>query len=748
MDQQLGRGAMGAVFQATHLGTMRTVAVKVVVPNLADEAEFVQRFKREAEAAGRLRHPNVINVTDFGITQFQNGDLAYMVMEYLDGQTLTAYLKSDPRPPLSFIVDVVDQIALALDAAHASGIVHRDLKPSNIWLEPNRRGGYNVKVLDFGIAKVSGGAGGPGTSAGAGDETVMMMATRSRTASREPELPTLMRTPSLLRTTVGTLLGTPAYMAPEQCQGTEVDYRADIYSLATIVYEMLCGRLPFQAEDFTQLVEMQMHESPQEPHERDATVPGDLSQAVMCGLARDPAARPKSAGAFATRLRGVVDGEMTPIRQAKDMFHTNTNCFLPPLLACIGLVAVCLTAVWFLVHALFGAKPADAPVASGLLAVMFFGLVVFGSRLYEAACYRILKDASDSGQFQPRTGAAVAAVMRGLAQLGSTQLVSLLDWSPRSFRDDQLWAVVWAAEGRSGREALRRSRELCRELSPGALRALAVRLYATAAIGVTLFPAIFALTGGSAMLHVVWREELAGAGIGLFGLLYPLLFMIFNVNYGPAKTLLYWSALGSRGEAGNQTLPAATREDKRSRARQLRPSTVLWAALPLFMLAAIFYKLGTGDRGAQLQAASDDGRRSAVLQALNSGLPADYRLEDGETALFGAVRGGDAQLAEALLTRGANANARSHSGDTPLRMAAVYGRSDLAALLLEHGADPNAANDDGRTPLVEASMRGNLAMVRLLLAHGADRRKADAQNKTALVYAQEEDYPDVAAVLR
>src|SRR5580704_2652831 len=155
IDQQLGRGAMGAVFQATHIGTMRTVALKVIVSKLAAEAEFTQRFKREAEAAGRLHHPNLVNVTDFGVTRVENGELAYMVMEYLDWQPLPPYLKSEPRPSFNFILDVVDQTALALDAAHRAGIVHRDLKPSNIWLEPNHRGGYNIKVLDFGIAKVS-----------------------------------------------------------------------------------------------------------------------------------------------------------------------------------------------------------------------------------------------------------------------------------------------------------------------------------------------------------------------------------------------------------------------------------------------------------------------------------------------------------------------------------------------------------------------------------------------------------------
>jgi len=151
----LGKGGMGAVYLATHLGTTRTVALKVIVPELAQRDEFILRFQREAEAAGRLRHPNVVNVTDFGLTTLNGASLAYLVMEYLDGKSLAEHQAAHGRPQIDLVLDIVDQVALALDAAHQAGIVHRDLKPDNIWLESNLRGGYNVKVLDFGIAKLS-----------------------------------------------------------------------------------------------------------------------------------------------------------------------------------------------------------------------------------------------------------------------------------------------------------------------------------------------------------------------------------------------------------------------------------------------------------------------------------------------------------------------------------------------------------------------------------------------------------------
>jgi serine/threonine protein kinase len=154
LDRLLGRGGMGAVYLATHLGTERPVALKIITPQLMKNDEFVERFKREARAAGRLRHPNVVDVTDFGFAQVGTERVAYLVMEYLDGCTLADVLAEEQRLPLDWVVDILEQVCSAVEEAHQQGIVHRDLKPDNIWLEPNRLGSYRVKVLDFGIAKL------------------------------------------------------------------------------------------------------------------------------------------------------------------------------------------------------------------------------------------------------------------------------------------------------------------------------------------------------------------------------------------------------------------------------------------------------------------------------------------------------------------------------------------------------------------------------------------------------------------
>src|ERR1700733_4873287 len=187
IDKQLGAGGMGNVYLATHLGTTRVVAVKVIAPRWAAEPQFLVRFQREAQACGRLRHPNIVNVTDFGIAKTAGGDMPYLVMELLDGQTLSDFQKANRLIALPLVADLLDQIGLALAEAHRHGIVHRDLKPDNIWLEPNGRGGFTVKVLDFGVAKLNllGGWAAPSTPA----TSPAMPVTTSATPAPQPAIP-------------------------------------------------------------------------------------------------------------------------------------------------------------------------------------------------------------------------------------------------------------------------------------------------------------------------------------------------------------------------------------------------------------------------------------------------------------------------------------------------------------------------------------------------------------------------------
>ena len=593
IERPLGKGAMGAVFQATHLGTMRTVALKVIVPKLAEHAEFSQRFKREAEAAGRLRHINVVNVTDFGITRVHDTELAYLVMEYLDGQTLSSHLKSEPLPPFHFVTDILEQTALALDAAHVVGVVHRDLKPSNIWLEPNHRGGYTVKVLDFGIAKVTGqGDAAPrATTADKVEPTPMTRADLQVVISADSEtMPGLLSTPSSLMTTVGTLLGTPAYMAPEQCQGLDIDGRADIYSLAVIAYEMLCGRRPFESEDYRQLVRMQIHDTPQSPRERDPSVPRALADIVLNGLDKDPAHRPPSAGAFATKLRAVTEGELTLLRKSREVFHTHTNYLLPLLIMCLLPVPALLIPLRRLARFAFAAKLAPAWFLFSGVGLIGVALVLFAVQLYKVACLLVLESARESGQGRPSLRSILSDLVRGLPAILRTQLRSTLDMRPASFRDNLLWPIIWAKEHRTGKQAIDRSRELCRTL-PEASTALMVRQYAPPLMGLLWVPSfILVLAKDRNVLPDLFREVLSGSSLGGFAFT-PLMFVMYYQFIGSAYALLYGSALRCRGEGGEIALPALSRGSNRSGSSfAIRPATFLWAALPTAMLAAILVK--------------------------------------------------------------------------------------------------------------------------------------------------------------
>jgi len=247
IEAQVGHGGMGTVYRATHLHTTRTVAIKVIRPHLVSHAEFVERFRREAEAAGRLRHPNVVDVTDFGFADTADGQVAYLVMEFLDGCTLSDVLAEETRLRVSWVVDIIEQVSSALDEAHAQGIVHRDLKPENIWLEPNRRGGYTIKVLDFGLVKLGDMADPLSFRLKAEATAIQAELAEATEADTMAGTPASADTPTIASdalTRFGAITGTPMYMSPEQCRGDQVDGRSDIYSLGVIAYRMLSGQTP------------------------------------------------------------------------------------------------------------------------------------------------------------------------------------------------------------------------------------------------------------------------------------------------------------------------------------------------------------------------------------------------------------------------------------------------------------------------------------------------------------------------
>ena len=328
IEALLGQGGMGAVYRATHLGTTRTVAVKIIHPRFSQDPEFVERFRREAEASGRLRHPNVVDVTDFGFAPMRTGQVAYLVMEYLDGRSLADVLAQEERLSTGWVVDILEQVCSAVAEAHRLGIVHRDLKPDNIWLEPNRRGGFTVKVLDFGLAKLAGTA-----------EDVAQA--RAGTAARpNPEDMTGVFQPagSGAVTQAGSVTGTPLYMSPEQCRGGEVDERSDIYSLGVVAYRMLAGATPFTG-DALQLITLHSDAPPPDLGNRGLRLPRRLVAIIMAALAKNPEDRPDSAAGFGSALRASADGSGALLRHAVSLYSEHFPVFFKlSLLASVPLI--------------------------------------------------------------------------------------------------------------------------------------------------------------------------------------------------------------------------------------------------------------------------------------------------------------------------------------------------------------------------------------------------------------------------
>ncbi|HMB28902.1 MAG TPA: serine/threonine-protein kinase, partial [Blastocatellia bacterium] len=299
IEELCGRGGMGAVYRATHVGTGRRVAVKVIAPELAGDGEFIERFRREAKTIGLLRHPNIVNVTDFGVTGAGGETAAYLVMEYLEGLTLAERLK-DRRPmPIDEAIAILSQTCAAMDEAHRLGVLHRDLKPENIWLEPAGASGSNVKILDFGIARLQNNF--PPDDLEPPPEFGGPAIRRQPLSITEDETLRLNYTARQM-SRFGSVMGTPRYMSPEQCRGERLDKSSDVYSLGVIAYQMLTGEPPFTGTT-PELLIRHREADPAPLREKRRDIPAGVDAVVRQALAKDRNARPATAGAFAFQLQ-------------------------------------------------------------------------------------------------------------------------------------------------------------------------------------------------------------------------------------------------------------------------------------------------------------------------------------------------------------------------------------------------------------------------------------------------------------
>ena len=280
LETPLGVGGMGAVYLARQERPHRQVAVKVLRPHLltADAQSldvFLERFRREADATAALDHANIVPIFEFG----EEGSIAYLVMPYLADGSLADLLAREGQLPLPRAVQYVEQTAAALDHAHAHGIVHRDVKPSNLLLHPDGR----LLLTDFGIARA----------------ISRHAPVRSLESWRSPDV----ADGDVTLTQLGSAMGTPEYMAPEQVHGDAVTAATDIYALGILTYVMLSGRSPFGGGDVTAILTRQLHEPPRPLRTYQPDIPAQVEEVIFWSLAKEPSERPASAGAYARSLR-------------------------------------------------------------------------------------------------------------------------------------------------------------------------------------------------------------------------------------------------------------------------------------------------------------------------------------------------------------------------------------------------------------------------------------------------------------
>ncbi|WP_428261557.1 serine/threonine-protein kinase [Haliangium sp.] len=255
IEEEIAKGGMGVVYRARHELLGKLAAVKLLRREFSENETLVERFFQEARATISIHHPGIIEVFDFGTLP---SGRAFLVMELLDGETLAERCARRGRLSVSAALALGRSVASAVGAAHAAGVIHRDLKPANIFLvpDPDVPGGERVKVLDFGLAKLA-----------------------------EP-------THSSVRTHSGALMGTPTYMAPEQCRGRgPVDHRADLYALGCILFELLCGRPPFNDGGPGEIIAAHLQAPVPSPRSLRAAVPDDVDALIVKLLAKDPESR-------------------------------------------------------------------------------------------------------------------------------------------------------------------------------------------------------------------------------------------------------------------------------------------------------------------------------------------------------------------------------------------------------------------------------------------------------------------------
>jgi serine/threonine protein kinase/ankyrin repeat protein len=752
IEELCGRGGMGAVYRATHVGTGRRVAVKVIAPELAGDSEFIERFRREAKTIGLLRHPNIVNVTDFGVTGAgeEAQTIAYLVMEYLEGQTLAERLKNG-RPatidqikncsiiereyermkdwrltPINEAIAILSQTCAAMDEAHRLGVLHRDLKPENIWLESAGSNGSNVKVLDFGIARLQ--------DIIALDELKPPPEVGEPAISRQPFSITEDETLRLNYTgrqmsRFGSLMGTPKYMSPEQCRGERLDKCSDVYSLGVIAYQMLAGEPPF-AGTTPELLMRHREADPAPLREKRRDIPAGVDAVVRRALAKDKNARPATAGAFAFQLQLRAEGNKWTRRQADALARKYKWEFFEIAFRMQWKGWLFSLLLLFATLKFPGMSSVTSVAVFGLLWLIIATITIWGQNATTAALTLFLEQTEGSAEQATDLRPIVAAVRRRGRDLARSAIRLII---PPLIQEElsveaakQRWATLKAPIRRQAAYALFR-------------RILAFALGLTALQQILLASA-FLLDRRYHYLNATGELARNVSENMYFCLLtLPIGAFAFCLGLKSAieQSMLYGAARKALGEIPLERFPILSLQDSEPRRFRWWASWKTYAPTCAFIVLILgfhFFKLAT------IKGSVAHGNLYSVKAVRASGFPVrlgflgstwwmrqfsrhpamlQYLIEQGEEVNVPTRENrwaGERYYGSSGPPYGID---QAASTWTPLIAALAAGSVEAARILIQHGADVHARDSFGRTPMTIAISNCPQA-IKMLLASGAD----------------------------
>jgi serine/threonine protein kinase/ankyrin repeat protein len=751
IEELCGRGGMGAVYRATHVGTGRRVAVKVIAPELAGESEFIERFRREAKTIGLLRHPNIVNVSDFGVIGAGEGaqTIAYLVMEYLEGQTLAEQLKNgrpaeidrtsnysiteldckrmkDPRlMPISEAIAILSQACAAMDEAHRLGVLHRDLKPENIWLEPAGSNESNVKVLDFGIARLQ--------DIIAFDELKPQREVVEPAISRQPFSITEDETLRLSYTSrqmsrFGSVMGTPKYMSPEQCRGERLNKSSDVYSLGVIAYQMLTGEAPFTGTTSELLIRREADPAP--IREKRLDIPAGVDAVVRQALAKDKNARPATAGAFAFQLQMRAEGNKWTRRQADALDRKYRWEFFEIALRMQWKGWLFSLLLLFATLKFPGMSSVMSAVVFGLLWLAIAGITILGQNATTAACSLLLEQMEGRAKQETDLRSIAAAVRRRSRDLARSAFRLIIppliheDLSVEAAR--QRWATLKAPIRQQAAYTL--------------FRRVLTFILSLTALNQILLASAFLLDRRYHYLNAT-GELVRNVSENMYFCLLTLPLSAFAFCLGVKSAIeqcfLYGAARTALGEIPLEQSPLLSRQGAEPRRFRWRASWKTYAPTCAFIVLILgfhFFKF------AWIKGSVAHGNLYSVKAAAASGFPVRPVFLDSTWWMRQLSR--HPAMLQYLIERGADVNVPTReyhlagnrrygsSGPpyeidqaeviwTPLMAALAAGSVEASRILIKHGADVQARDSFGRTPMTIVISNCPQA-IELLLASGVD----------------------------